>query len=123
MAKASRPGYILTLIGAVITLVFAFLLLMAGIALLVGEEQIEQLIMEQQAVQELGWTLAAVNWAVWIGFIVVLVVGLLKLYAASMMTVPRTTLNGGIFALILGVVVSDIFSLIGGIFGIVHGSQ
>lgn len=57
-------------------------------------------------------------------FIVILVIGILKLYTSKLMKNSKTTVKGGILALVLGIVTGiDILAIIGGIFGIVQGRK
>ena len=113
----SGVGYVLTLIGGIVTLVFSVVLLLASVVLFSGGSVLEEFLGAFTIpVTILGFVFLFV-------FIVSVLIGVLKISAARMMRSPRKTLRGGIFALILGVITSDPFSLIGGIFGIVQGSS
>ena len=52
-----------------------------------------------------------------------LIGGILKIYASRLMLNKKTAVKGGIIAIIFGVIISDILSLIGGIIAIVQGNK
>lgn len=103
----SKAGSILLLISGILTLVGALILLIIGLFLVpFGTE-------------------ARIGAAIILIFFVVLVVaGILKIYSSQMMKDPRRTTNGGILALIVGVLSGiDILAIVGGILGIVEGGK
>ena len=66
----------------------------------------------------------------WLGFAVLLVIaiflgiiGFIKLHASKLMKDPLTTNKGGIWALVVGILTSDLLSIIGGIIGLVQGGK
>ena len=111
----SEVGSIFTLIGGILTLIGAVVLVFIGIIIL-SLSSLGDKIGGELPTYVVGWVLIAV-------FVLLVVAGILKLYASKLMKDKKTTLKGGILALILGIVVSDLFSLIGGIVGIVQGSR
>ena len=111
----SEVGSILTLIGGILTLVISVVVILAGI-IVFSLSPLGDKIGGKMPLYVLGWIFVAV-------FILFVVAGILKIYASRLMKDKKTTLKGGILALILGIVVSDLFSLIGGVVGIVQGNK
>ncbi len=120
MAKKSTAGSILTLIGGILTLVGAGVILLGALLLFFVPT------IFINAYRMRIWfnspNLAGAFMLVF--FLLVLLLGIFKIYAARLMKNPKTTLKGGIIALVLGIISFwDILSFIGGIFGIVNGSK
>jgi hypothetical protein len=104
----SKAGSILALIGGILTLIVSLILLIAGIAFLAGYGEGDT-------------TIGGIAFLVL--FLIVLILGILKIVASNKMKKPETTRGGGILALILGIITSDLLTLIGGIIGIVQGGK
>jgi len=113
MAK-SKAGSVLLLISGILTLAVALvILLIAFFVLFFGAE-----VGEVNGEPIFGFAVLIVL------FVVSLLIGLLKLYSAGMMKNPKRTVNGGILALVLGIVsFGDWLAIIGGIIGIVQGNE
>mgnify|MGYP001588081111 CR=1 FL=1 len=111
----SRVGSILTLIGAIFTFVVAgvILLMMIFFGGLLGlSDKLGN-----------GIRLELVM-GIFAGlFVLFLIGGILKIYASRLMMDKKKVVRGGIMAIILGLFVSDIFSLIGGIIAVVQGNK
>ncbi len=119
MAKSSTVGSVLTLIGGILTLILAAVLFFASIILMfVPSIRINS--PEGEILLQAPFLFAIIAFAV---FAFVLIVGLAKLYSAKLMKVPKSTLKGGVIALVAGIISSDLLSIIGGILGIVQGSK
>lgn len=116
----SRVGSILTLIGGILTLVFSIVLLVMGLFMFTILSDIPDL--PDSEVEGLS-TPFSINFIIFFAFFVTVVAGILKIMASRFMTKPEKTNAGGIWALILGVLTSDILSIIGGIFGIVDAGK
>lgn len=115
--RDSRAGYVLTLIGGVLTLLLSLCFFILSIVLFTGGTILEYF---------LGSFTIPVNIIGFLSllvFAVVLVLGILKIVAARMVRHPSKTFNGGLMALIVGIITSDPFSLIGGIFGVIQGAS
>lgn len=56
-------------------------------------------------------------------FLITLGVTILSFYCAKWMKNPSTTFQGGLVALVLGVLTGNLFSLAGGIVGVIHGKS
>ena len=112
--KESKIGSILALIGGILTLVGALAILVIGILVGVYGSSIDG---------ANGDATAAVVIVIFL-FIALVVLGVLKIYASRMMTVPHRTMNGGILALVTGILSGgDLLAIIGGILGIVEGGK
>ncbi len=111
----SKAGSILTLIGGILTLVFAIVILFVGLVVL-GLDSVSDKIGRGVPLDFLTLILFSV-------FVFLLIGGILKIYASRLMLNKKTALKGGIIAIIFGVIISDILSLIGGIIAIVQGNK
>lgn len=103
----SKVGSILLLIAGILTLVGAVIVLIIGLVLgSFGED-------------------AAVALIIFVVlFFVLLITGVLKIYAAQMMKDPKRTSSGGILGLVVGIISGfDVLAIVGGILGIVDGGK
>ncbi len=111
----SKVGSVLTLIGGILTLIGSVMFLIVVILIFNFNFLADKVSYKVSPV---------LLWAIFfIIFIYIFIIGILKVYASNLMKNSETSLRGGIIAVILGILVSDIFSLIGGIFGIVQSSE
>ena len=110
----SKAGSILLLISGILTLIAALLILIIGFVFAFFSSNTEGARGDS--------TIAAVF--LLILFVVMVALGILKLYAYSMMKDPKKTVKGGIIALVTGILsFGDLLAIIGGILGIVQGSE
>ncbi len=116
MKNGSMPGYILTLIGGILTLLMSLAILIGFVFVLAGGEIYNEFLGEFAIPVKILWVLLLII------FLFIAIIGCLKIYAANLMRYDKTSLMGGVIALVLGIFTSDPFSLIGGIFGIIEGS-
>ena len=110
----SKVGSILLLISGILTFILAFILLL--LAILVGFFS-ASLPGEVEGNPMVAFVVLIVIFAV------AVIIGILKLVASKMMKDPDRTTNGGILALVVGIIGTDILAIIGGILGIVQGSE
>jgi len=104
----SKMGSMLALIGGILYLIGAAITLIVGlIVLFVGMGEMPQ-----------GFGIAYI-----VVSVLLLALGLGSIKAAKLMKVPETTKKGGIIALILGIVFSNIVVLIGGILGLIDSGK
>ena len=111
----SSAGSVLTLIGGIITLILgaAVMILVIILGGLIGLSD------------KIGTKIpSGVMLGIFVfAFVLLLAGGILKIYASRLMLNKKTVFKGGIMAIILGVIVSDIFSLIGGIVAVVQAGR
>ncbi len=104
--ESSKAGYVLLLISGILTLIVAVLVLVGSLFL--------------------NWTTVE-NWPAGVGiilFVLIVILGVVKLYAGWMMLDPKKTFSGGLIALIVGILSGvDLLAIIGGIIGMVQGSK
>jgi len=112
----SEAGSILALIEAIITFVVAAIILIVGVIFLTIPAATAE-------IQKEGLTVGFIFAFFLIAASIVFVIGYFKLYASKLMKSPKTTLKGGIIALVLGIVSGGLLCIIGGILGIVEGSN
>jgi len=118
----SKVGFILTLISGIITLVFGVFIMLLVVFLLLGSSQIEQILIDENLGEYMG-NINLVIVIVSFASTIVVFIGSLKLYAARLMNNADTTVTGGIWAIVLGAITSDVLTLVGGIFGVVQGGK
>ena len=114
----SKIGSILTLIGGILTLIGSVVFLIIALLFFNFYFLADKVAREIPEIP-----MAFLGTILIIVFMFVFIMGFLKIYAFNLMRRPESTLRGGIIAVIAGILVSDIFSLVGGIFGIVQGSE
>ncbi len=112
----SRAGSILTLIGGILTLIGAAIVLIITIVILSLSSLSDKIGDAEMTLSTLAIILSGV-------FLVLLIGGILKIHASNLMKNKKTTLKGGIIAIVTGVIISDILSLIGGIIAVVQASE
>ncbi|MBR9705448.1 hypothetical protein GOV14_00270 [Candidatus Pacearchaeota archaeon] len=104
---SSKPGFILTTIGGIFTFIVALAILIIITA-------------TSEALSPKDGTMTIFL----IIFLVVIILGIVKLYAARLMKRSHTVLKGGVIALILGIFSGpDLFSVLGGIMAIIGSDQ
>lgn len=108
MTESSTPGFVLALIGGILTI-------LTGFWWLVGAGMFAALYVSFG----IGW-LGGIGI---VGAIVYLVLGIITIIASFQMKKPETVKTGGILSLIFGVLSFNVLSIIGGILGIVAGNQ
>ena len=113
--KRSRIAEILTLIGGILTLVGSAIMLFLLIFVFSFLPLYNELVVDL-SLEVAGLFIFAI-------FSVLLIVGVLKIYASRLMRSSETLMKGGIFAIVLAVVTSDLFSLVGGIIALVQAES
>jgi len=109
----SKPGSILLLISAIINFILALGVLILTVYLATSDVSLGE---------ENGTIVGTILLIVI--FIVLIVFGILKLWAHNLMKDPSTTYKGGIVALIVGFLNGgDLLAIIGGILGITAGNN
>ena len=112
----SKAGSILTLIGGILTLIGAAIVLIVTIVILSLSPLSDKISDGEITLLTLAIILSCI-------FIVLLIGGILKIHASNLMKNKKTTMKGGVIAIITGIIISDILSLIGGIIAVVQASE
>ncbi len=111
----SKAGSTLVLIGGILTIIIAIVISLASIFLF-NLSGLQDKIGREVSINFIGTVFIFVS-------IFLLFGGILKIYASRLMLDKKRAFKGSIIAVILGVIISDLFCLIGGIIGLIQGNK
>lgn len=118
----SKAGFVLALIGGILTILFSILLIIFAIIYFFGTSLIGDI------AETTGGTSTVSNTPMYLliaGFFWLLIIGILAIVAGAKMNKDDdlSVKKGGIMALILGILSFNILTILGGILGIIAASN